>query len=507
MKLPYHVHGALLAIALATAGCESNGTDAVYLRVYNNSDYDFDSVNANGHYFGHVPSASYSAYAAMGETYRYAGATAKLGDKWVRYDIIDYVGETPLEPGRYTYLLSADPEGDYLDLAFFEGDNLPHGPQPADTSRRSGKALLYVTPASSLDPTSDIIVSGSRMTNATLNPTISKRPGSRVIYLPDARTGRFTTAAYIARLNGSSGDVVWQRPVGPDDVGSRTFVATTAAGNHVLGAETREVYDVVVSGYPQGWRTENLLFRIDAAGNEIWSRVHAHTVREMIPLSDGGFALSGLRGYKTPAFTLIDADGTERWSRSYPDLPAAESIVQLPHGGFIVAGDPLGTIYSGDAGWAMRTDASGNPVWSVRFSGSVFSIAPTPDGGVVIAGKTTGVNSQPRLLRLGADGTIVWTRTFGGGTLGVIKALADGFVAAGGLNGFRMIKIDFDGNLVWDRRYQDIAGEANDLHQLPDGDFVLSGNGMFQMRVLRVSPTGEVRWHRDIGHGYSFSRN
>ena len=126
-KLPLYI------LAFVLVGCDStfdpNPFNRVFLRVFNNSDYHFENVMVNSVSFGTVAKYSFSEYRPFDIAYHYGAVSLRIAGKLFQIIPIDYVGETPLSGGFYTYMLSVDFEAGYLALTFFEGDNLPGQPQ------------------------------------------------------------------------------------------------------------------------------------------------------------------------------------------------------------------------------------------------------------------------------------------------------------------------------------------------------------------------------------------
>lgn len=100
---------AILASLLA-ACTPFTSPDEVEIRVANRSSRDFDRVLVNFYDdpvdYGTVPAGGVSAYRRAMEAYRYAYVEVRLDATRLVLQPIDYVGETPLAKGRYTYALS-----------------------------------------------------------------------------------------------------------------------------------------------------------------------------------------------------------------------------------------------------------------------------------------------------------------------------------------------------------------------------------------------------------------
>jgi heat shock protein HslJ len=84
----------------------------VQVRVRNDSAIDFEQVRvtfARGRVdYGALPSGQYSDYRRAEWAFKYAGIRVIVDGKELTRGVTDYMGETPLPPGRYTYVLNAD---------------------------------------------------------------------------------------------------------------------------------------------------------------------------------------------------------------------------------------------------------------------------------------------------------------------------------------------------------------------------------------------------------------
>jgi outer membrane protein assembly factor BamB len=216
----------------------------------------------------------------------------------------------------------------------------------------------------------------------------------------------------------------------------------------------------------------------------------------------------------------IDLDGNEDWLRTYGGegneiLWAAEPT---PDGGFILAGQTD----SEGAGlldfYIVRTDADGGELWAKSFGTEVtdraFGIGLSPDGGALIAGFTGKYKATMNFffVRINKDGRELWRRTIAGDRFDVahdVLSLADGgFVISGYTSshspgdhdGFLM-RLSADGRMLWMKTYGDRSDDRI-LHvaQLKDGGFALVGYSGWDMVIWRVDPEGNLMWsHRDGG--------
>jgi hypothetical protein len=103
-----------LGVGLSLFSCKkedatSPSSGNIFIRVRNASQYQFDDifVNTSGgeNKYGTVAAGQKSDYKAFTKAYKYAYIKLNAQGQALGIQPIDYVGETPLQPGRYTYAL------------------------------------------------------------------------------------------------------------------------------------------------------------------------------------------------------------------------------------------------------------------------------------------------------------------------------------------------------------------------------------------------------------------
>jgi hypothetical protein len=86
-----------LSIACVT---ESGPTE---VRIRNVSGFDYDGLRVGDETYGRLPAGAETRYRGFGTAYRYNYVRLEIeGDEMILQPV-DYVGETPLGPGRFTY--------------------------------------------------------------------------------------------------------------------------------------------------------------------------------------------------------------------------------------------------------------------------------------------------------------------------------------------------------------------------------------------------------------------
>ncbi len=148
----------------------------------------------------------------------------------------------------------------------------------------------------------------------------------------------------------------------------------------------------------------------------------------------------------------------------------------------------------------------------------VFDIQETGDGGYLLAGNTTPVNGngEAYLVKLDANGTKTWEKTYGGPGEDVfldVAATKDGFVLVGtttsrtnGLDRLMLVQVDMNGSVLFETNTSG-RGLARGLGvtEALDGSFVAVGlsavnpSSPSDIYLVRVGPTGTVLWEKYYG--------
>lgn len=265
-----------------------------------------------------------------------------------------------------------------------------------------------------------------------------------------------------------------------------TWMKTYGWGNPDYGYSVEQTTDggyfVVGLGCPDPVGGVYLL-RVDAWGKTLWSRVHGGSIANVgysgLQTSDGGYVAAGMSAVDTLVGTQAlvlrtDATGETLWTRLYggSDGEEARVVRQIADGGFIIAG------YSGHVGagridcYFVRADASGDTVWTRVVGGSgtdmCMALEQTTDGGFIAVGFTESFGAGGRdvyVVKLSADGDTVWTRTCGNSG----------------------------------------TDEANSVQQTADGGFVVAGRttsygaGVSDVYLVKFAAAGNVLWEKTIG--------
>ena len=196
------------------------------------------------------------------------------------------------------------------------------------------------------------------------------------------------------------------------------------------------------------------------------------------------------------------------------DRPNA--IKEVSDGGYIVVGSTLildGDTssghpgYHGNSDWCVaKFDNSGSVEWTKCIGGSIseeaMSIDETSDGAIVIAGYSNSIdgdivdsinNGEDMLIiKLDFQGNILWQKRYDGGAHDrahfIQKTSDSGFIVAGSKqnalfnfngNDFWILKLDIDGDIIWQKTFggtdEDLAYQ---IKQTSDGGYIVGGSTM-----------------------------
>lgn len=146
----------------------------------------------------------------------------------------------------------------------------------------------------------------------------------------------------------------------------------------------------------------------------------------------------------------------------------------------------------------------------------------TSDGGYLVLGNTYSMGSGEYdlyLVKIGAAGDTVWTRTYGGSKaeagFDLIKTDGENYLLIGSTrsygNGKRdvyLVKVNSYGDLLWSKTYGGAEDdEGRSIRSTSDGGFIIggstgsSGAGYNDVYLLKIDSLGDTIWTRTYGGG------
>jgi hypothetical protein len=171
------------------------------------------------------------------------------------------------------------------------------------------------------------------------------------------------------------------------------------------------------------------------------------------------------------------------------------TIHQTLDGKYILAGTSYITGWVDAEVYLALIDTDGTVLWTKSYGGGLddapAALRQTSDSGFVIAGRTSSFGagmSDVYLLRTDAGGDTLWTRTYGGSDFDLGKDVQltydGGFIVAGqesstngGIANMYLIKTDASGDTLWTRSYPAGAWTgAMGVVQTPDSGYMVFGD-------------------------------
>jgi len=244
---------------------------------------------------------------------------------------------------------------------------------------------------------------------------IQTADGGYVILGSSILNGTGLQSILLIKLN-STGNILW----------NKTYTSSFSCwGIRVLQANDG---GFVISGGIAITQYEELLLKTDSLGNIVFIKTYGNSNQSegpsyFIKTIDGDYIIAGTI-YKQGAYDLLlvktNSLGDTLWTKSLQDSDYLYSSVQsvyiqqVSNGGYIIAGEGGGGVVgmSGDSAsvFLIKTDISGNPLWSRKFGTihqwygeSADCVKQTPDGGYIIGGHTNDAGA----FTLGAMDTYI----------------------------------------------------------------------------------------------------
>jgi len=336
--------------------------------------------------------------------------------------------------------------------------------------------------------------------------------------------------AYLIRTD-PAGQVSWAKAYGGEGYESGMTIVQTSEGLLLSGAANTadtEGMDIMLTMVDQDgnqlW-TKTFSGPLDEMG-VAW------------PLDDGGYMLggnvvdpddfvvdpgtagySGFEGRSNLYMARIDADGNEIWSRAFggEDNVMATAGLQSSDGNFLALGTILRFPDVDDDIYLVKVDENGDEIWSRTWEEgalSAYSLVETSDGNYLISGSYIAPDAfdetKPNYLfiKVNPQGDELWTSTFGDPdmierALMLAETTDGGYVTAsdkmrdyysGGDVGIALVKIDANGQFLWEEVIETSAHTMlRTILQHPDGGYVIAGSimGTYSFNPLLIKTDSE----------------
>jgi hypothetical protein len=175
------------------------------------------------------------------------------------------------------------------------------------------------------------------------------------------------------------------------------------------------------------------LIKTDENGDILWSKSYGGNAQDdkaysVLQTPDGGYAITGTTasfgaGNMDVFLIKTDSNGDILWARTFGGTgnDLSYSIEQTDDGGYIISGSTTSFGVGSIAVYLIKTDSNGNLIWTKSFVSAngvrSNSVQKTLDGGYIIAGSHYSLalgGYDVFLIKTDSSGNSLWTRTFGG---------------------------------------------------------------------------------------------
>ncbi|GAB3202368.1 hypothetical protein ABID22_002661 [Pontibacter aydingkolensis] len=382
----------------------------------------------------------------------------------------------------------------------------------------------------------------------------------------------------------ADGTKVWDKTYGGTGSDMLKSMIATAEGGYLLGGESdSEASGNKVDGVKSGW--DYWVVKINDNGTKIWDKSLGGSAydsfRTLTLAIDNGYLLAGSssagsgsgagsnksevsKGATDYWVVKLDVDGKKEWDRTFGgrDGEDLQAVIKTKDGGYLLGGSS-GSYASHDVTensrgitdyWVVKLDSNGNKIWDKRFGGDgyddLYSLAETPDGGYLLAGNSNSSVSGDKtennrssydywIVKIDANGNKMWDRTYGGSgyerLFSILTTHDDKIILGGESNSeadgdktenskgtfdYWVVKLNDDGSKIWDKTIggskidvlYSISSTLDNKYLLggwsdsgADGDKTESSVGGDDFWVVKIDSDGNIVWDKTIGSsGYDY---
>jgi uncharacterized delta-60 repeat protein len=246
---------------------------------------------------------------------------------------------------------------------------------------------------------------------------------------------------------------------------------------------------------------------------------------------DGGYIVTG----KTRSFGAggddlflgkFNSSGDLTWAKTVggADWDEGNSVAQTPDGGYVVTGRTR-SFGAGDYDlFLCKFNSSGDLTWTKTVGGANWdegkSVAPTPDGGYIVTGRTRSFGAGGDdlfLAKFNSSGDLTWVKTVGGRVWdwgNSVALTSDGeFIVTGMTRSFGggdddlfLAKFNSSGDLNWAKTLEGADwDEGNSVAQTFDGGYIVTGMtrsfgvGDYDLFLGKFDSSGDLTWAKTLG--------
>jgi len=306
----------------------------------------------------------------------------------------------------------------------------------------------------------------------------------------------------IVKLDGTSGNVIWNKKIHLRNFDRATSVVEDNDGNYVLTGFTSS---------DDANKSDVFFGKVDPQGNVLTKKAIKITKNydggySISKTADGGFIIGGEAGSShNEDFMMlkVDQNGNKQWWKKFSDHPdnSAYDAIEASDGNFYLVGKKRIDDRHEDIR-IIKTNSKGNKIWDKTYGGDKEDIGEgiiesENNTFVVVAGTLSyGKAGDVLLMKINSDGEVIWQNNYGGDKLDQLreydgnsvsgrhltKTPNGGFLVSGDSNSFSsgglwVFKTNSSGSLLWNYSNKDWGG-AFAARQAVDGSVIIAGPGL-----------------------------
>lgn len=232
---------------------------------------------------------------------------------------------------------------------------------------------------------------------------------------------------YVLLKIDSNGSIMWTKTYGYASINRFLSIKQIWDGGYIFSSNT-------------------FLCRTNSLGNKLWNKGYLHagessTISNVVVTEDSGFVVSGeIIPLQQPYITKIDSLGTVQWAITYSDTSQifANYVNTTSDNGYIIGGTSRDSSLLYHYGLIIKTNATGNIIWSKIYSDFVFisKINQVADGYIVLGSNSFSSGMDLSLMKVDSLGNVLWARRYGASGQenpgNVEQTLDGGYILAGG---------------------------------------------------------------------------
>ena len=305
----------------------------------------------------------------------------------------------------------------------------------------------------------------------------------------------------IVKLDGTSGNVIWNKKIHLRNFDRATSVVEDNDGNYVLTGFTSS----------NDTNKSDVFFgKVDPQGNVLTKKAIKITKNydggySISKTADGGFVIGGEAGSSHDEDFMmlkVDQNGQKQWSKKFSDGhvdTSAYDAIEASDGNFYLVGSKRIVDRYEDIR-IIKTNSKGKKIWDKTYGGDKDDIGEgiiesENNTFVVVAGTFSyGKAGDVLLMKINSDGKVIWQYNYGGDKLDQLreydgnsvsgrhltKTPNGGFLVSGysrSYGGMWVFKTNSSGSLLWNYSNQNWGG-AFAARQAVDGSVIIAGPGL-----------------------------